>query len=641
MHKRTQAVLERMTDAFVAVDRQWHYTYVNERALARMRSRIGKPLERSDVLGMNMWELFPEVVDGEFYRRYHQAMREQRVLEFEARHSDTDEWLEVRLYPSPDLLSIYWREVTTRGRAVRQLAHHAHLLENMDDAVLATDVEFVLNVWNKGAERMFGWTAAEALGRRAYELIPTERTEPELAERLQVLGETGRLRHEGVWYGKHRRPVHAEALIVAQRAPDERVTGYLCLLRDVADRHRARAELEARARQQAVVADLGLRALRSDDLDALMAEAAAVVARALGVELVAIADTLPGQELSWRASFGWRMDASGPGRSCPDARNSLEGYTLDAGGPVVAEDVLADERFRPPTQFAAHDPVSAVSVPITGQENPVGVLSAAAKTVRAFGADDINFLQAVANVLASAVERSRVEKQLHEVREEERSRIARDLHDEALSELTTALALASRAQRRNGLPQGSDPLPDVTAALKRAGRRLRSAIYDLRLTANEDKALPDLLEELVALHAAMTPGVIRLRRKDALPATSLGHRGTEVLRIVGEALTNARRHSAARSIWVDATGSSSSLVHIEVADDGQWPELAGGEPYRRGAGLSGMFERAALLDIDIQISARAQGGTVVSLTLGLDEGRTTSTESRVLLVEDHAAARVR
>jgi signal transduction histidine kinase len=91
----------------------------------------------------------------------------------------------------------------------------------------------------------------------------------------------------------------------------------------------------------------------------------------------------------------------------------------------------------------------------------------------------VSFVQAVANVLASGVERSRAQKRLSEVPEAERSRIARDLHDEALQELIDALIQADRG-RSAGLPP--DAADRLVATLKRVSELLCGAIYDLHPT---------------------------------------------------------------------------------------------------------------------------------------------------------------
>jgi PAS domain S-box-containing protein len=116
--KRAQeAILERISDAFVAVDREWRYTYVNENALRRMEWTSGRDLTREDVLGQGMWELSPDAVEAEVNDRYHAALREQRPADFETYLAPSDEWIEVHAYPSESGLSVYYRNVSERKRS--------------------------------------------------------------------------------------------------------------------------------------------------------------------------------------------------------------------------------------------------------------------------------------------------------------------------------------------------------------------------------------------------------------------------------------------------------------------------------------------------------------------------------------------
>jgi PAS domain-containing protein len=86
-------------------------------------------------------------------------------------------------------------DITEQRRAEEQLAYHGYLLENIHDAVLASDEQAVLTAWNKGAEQMFGWRADEVLGRNGYEvLLHTEYSDEQLAEALRGLAEAGQRR---------------------------------------------------------------------------------------------------------------------------------------------------------------------------------------------------------------------------------------------------------------------------------------------------------------------------------------------------------------------------------------------------------------------------------------------------------------
>jgi DNA-binding NarL/FixJ family response regulator/GAF domain-containing protein len=257
--------------------------------------------------------------------------------------------------------------------------------------------------------------------------------------------------------------------------------------RDVSARRR-------QAEQQALVAELGQRALAGDDLQSLMDEAVGLVAGTLDVALAGVGELTPGtEEVIFRAGCGWREGVVGS-RIDHLVSDSLLGYTLRVREPVTVADMPTDRRFRASTISRDHRVLSALSVMIESPDEPFGALGVFSTRPRSFSRSEVSFAQAVANVLASAVERSRAQERLIDVREVERRRIARGLHEEALQDLTHALALA-----------GADGPDELTAALERVGEQLRGAIYDLRLGGRHETPFPELLEALVAVHGAMAP----------------------------------------------------------------------------------------------------------------------------------------
>lgn len=511
------------------------------------------------------------------------------------------------------------RDITDRKRSEGQLAYHASLLENMADAVLATDPGFVLTAWNRGAERMLGWSAAEALGRRVYELIPTSLSDAERARMLSELPRTGRWRGVLTWYGKGDKPVDAEGLTVATRSDDGRVSGYVCIVRDVSELRRATARLETAAREQSLLAELSLRALGTGRLQTLLADAVAVVADMLRVDLSAIWEIEPnGEQLSRRAAFGWSRDAVDGVPTIPTGTASFAGYTAMVGEPVVSEDLRTDGRFELSPLFRAEAPVSAVAVVIPGPRRPFGVLAAATRVQRSFEPTEVKFVEAAATLIGIAIERTQEGERLEAAREAERTRIARELHDDGLRELTEALGAASIARSTATDERDEQRWVAMTVSLQRLGQQLRSAIYNLRLGTHEERAFVDLLDELVAVQTELAANChVVLTGRDGLPPGSLGRRGTELLRIVREAITNARRHADTTLIRVEADGSTRERLRIAVTDDGRWPDRERVVANRGGTGILGMFERAEEIGATLGIQGSATGGTTVSLELPL------------------------
>ncbi|WP_436933651.1 PAS domain S-box protein [Halovenus marina] len=122
--ERVEHILERIEDAFFAVDDDWEFTYFNRRA----EEVLGKPSE--DVIGENVWEQFPEAVDSTFETQYRQAMETQEPVTFEEYYPPLEKWFQVSAYPSEDGLSVYFSDVTERYEYTRALsAMHEHTQE--------------------------------------------------------------------------------------------------------------------------------------------------------------------------------------------------------------------------------------------------------------------------------------------------------------------------------------------------------------------------------------------------------------------------------------------------------------------------------------------------------------------------------
>jgi len=189
----------------------------------------------------------------------------------------------------------------------------------------------------------------------------------------------------------------------------------------VAESNRAEQQLRAAARQQEAVAHFGQQALAGALPVNLFETAATLLARGLDVEFSEILELKPEhRSLLLRAGVGWREGAVGKTLITADS-GAMAGYTLNAAGPVVIEDLAAEIRFSVPPHLEAHDIVSGVCVVVQGRERPWGVLGAYSAQPREFSGPDVLFVQALAHVLATALERARVEEALRKSEEHFRS----------------------------------------------------------------------------------------------------------------------------------------------------------------------------------------------------------------------------
>jgi signal transduction histidine kinase len=145
----------------------------------------------------------------------------------------------------------------------------------------------------------------------------------------------------------------------------------------------------------------------------------------------------------------------------------------------------------------------------------------------------------------------RAEQTLRELRETERARMARGLHNGALQDLTYGLAEVQVARKLSGNTELNDRLGRTVEALQRAGQSMRETVYDLRLGGERNRPFPWLVESLVERNLGMAPGYdVHLEVAGEFPSTPLGEAEAELMRVLLEALTNARRHSGARNVWV-------------------------------------------------------------------------------------------
>ncbi len=109
------SILERVSDAFVALDTDWRYTYLNTKA-AQIFGR-----QRDELVGKHIWTEFPEGIGQPFYKAYYRAAQEQVAVELEEYYPPYDRWFENRIYPSQDGLSIFFRDITERKQGEQRL----------------------------------------------------------------------------------------------------------------------------------------------------------------------------------------------------------------------------------------------------------------------------------------------------------------------------------------------------------------------------------------------------------------------------------------------------------------------------------------------------------------------------------------
>ncbi len=187
----------------------------------------------------------------------------------------------------------------------------------------------------------------------------------------------------------------------------------------------AQREAEVRARQQEVVARLGVSAIVATDLQEVLERAVAIATETLEVGFAKILELETDREtFLLRAGVGWRAGLVGSARV--PVIHSQGGYSLRSDGPVIVEDLGLEKEIDAPELLTSHGIISGMTVLILAKDGPWGVFGIHSDVRRTFTLDDVHFLQALANVITAVLERERVEEQLRRSRAELALKVAEE-----------------------------------------------------------------------------------------------------------------------------------------------------------------------------------------------------------------------
>lgn len=170
-------VLESISDCFISLDSEFRLVYLNDAACLEFA------VDRQAALNQTIVDAAPGFFSETMLAGLRAAMDRSSATAFEAEPAK-DVWYEIRCFPRRDHMSIYFRNITesvlSRQRleeAHDRLREQSELLDKAQDAIFVQDMESHILYWNQGAERLFGWTAAEVLGLRVGDVFQTSAPE--------------------------------------------------------------------------------------------------------------------------------------------------------------------------------------------------------------------------------------------------------------------------------------------------------------------------------------------------------------------------------------------------------------------------------------------------------------------------------
>ncbi len=293
--------------------------------------------------------------------------------------------------------------------------------------------------------------------------------------------------------------------------------------------------------------------------------------------------------------------------------DSINSRVVQSQAPVMVNDVtqnahyLLDERL-PETR-------SELVIPLQLGDRVIGTLDVQSSQVDAFAEEDVLVIQSLGDQIAVAIDNARLYDRSRELAVlEERTRLARELHDSVTQSLYSLLLL-TEGWRRTASSDGKERVEDY---LRRIGEITQQALKEMRLLIHELRPLA--LEE-VGLHGALLRRLDAVEKRAGIDARILADDLVDLeppveeglYRIAQEALNNALKHAEAESVVVHI-GADNGNVVLEVTDDG-----CGFDPdavdCAGGMGLASMHERAQALGGSLTITSAPEAGTKVAVTV--------------------------
>ena len=296
-------------------------------------------------------------------------------------------------------------DITARNETETQARLRSYLLDSIGDAVTASTPDGTVVYVNAAAERLFGWRAADVIGRESRDVFPAPE-EAQLGPRILALLENGK-GYTGRFKMARRDGSQFVAQLTSAAALDEhdRVVGFVGVISDQTERDQRDRRQQTRERQAETLAVLGTQVLRrrADPRGGealIVTEAVEATRRLLQADHVIVLDVnADTEELRVRVAsppIDERIEV-------PSGSRSFAGYTAFSRKVVVVDNTEHDQRFdtcqtRPGTVTA-----SAIGAPIFGPDGIHGVLVAESSLPKHFDDGDAHFIQGMANIIGTAL----------------------------------------------------------------------------------------------------------------------------------------------------------------------------------------------------------------------------------------------
>jgi PAS domain S-box-containing protein len=244
LNQKFNEILESIQDDFYVLNRDWNFVYASK----TFTSKIGK--EPKDFVGNNIWTMFPKHVGTIFEENLKSAMDKREVRRFEIGGKYTPAWYRMTAFPSAEGITVLGTDITEQKRTEEALLESqsqvSGIFNSAMDAIISTDANQRILIFNPAAEAMFQCSQTEAIGQSLEQFIP-ERFREAHHKYVEEFGKTGVTKRAmngfAAVYGRRNNGEEFPAEASISQIDVEGKKIYTVILRDITERRRAEEEI--------------------------------------------------------------------------------------------------------------------------------------------------------------------------------------------------------------------------------------------------------------------------------------------------------------------------------------------------------------------------------------------------------------